>query len=119
VNIPLQALDATTTAAVRARLADPRRADRIAEHLAHVGEQRAEIEAAIARWEEAADDLATKPWGVARVNTARWPRFCAKSNTSALNSPPSTNPTPRTPAPPKPSPPGTKHSPTETSPHNE
>jgi hypothetical protein len=52
--------DQAVAVAIVARLGDPRRADRIAAHLAQVREQRAEIEADIARWEATADELATK-----------------------------------------------------------
>jgi len=64
--------DRIVAVAVKARLGDPRRAQRIAQRLARVREQRAGIEADIARWDEAADDLAAKTavWGVARVDKA-------------------------------------------------
>jgi branched-subunit amino acid aminotransferase/4-amino-4-deoxychorismate lyase len=61
--------------AMRARLGDPRRAARMAAHLARVSERRAELEAEITRLEETADDLAAKTarWGVARVDQAMEP----------------------------------------------
>jgi len=67
--------DHIVAVAVKARLGDPRRAQRIAARLAQVREQRASIEADIARWDEAADELAAKTaaWGVARVDKAMAP----------------------------------------------
>jgi site-specific DNA recombinase len=61
--------------AVKARLGDPRRADRIARHLASVRAERDEIHAEIASLEESADGLAEKTaeWGLDRVNKAMRP----------------------------------------------
>lgn len=61
--------------AVKARLGDPRRADRIAARLQIVTGQRAEINGEIARLEEAADGLAVKTaeWGLDRVDKAMAP----------------------------------------------
>jgi hypothetical protein len=60
---------------MRARLGDPRRAAKMAAHLARVSEQRATVEAEISNLEEAADELATKTaaWGLARVDKAMAP----------------------------------------------
>jgi site-specific DNA recombinase len=61
--------------AVKARLGDPRRADRIAARLAVVTGDRARISGEIARLEEAADGLAVKTaaWGLDRVDKAMAP----------------------------------------------
>ena len=61
--------------AVRARLGDPRRADRIAARLAQVREQRVGKLAEISALEESADNLAVKTatWGVDRVDKAMKP----------------------------------------------
>jgi DNA invertase Pin-like site-specific DNA recombinase len=61
--------------AVKARLGDPRRADRIGRHLAAVRAERDEIYAEIAALEESADGLAEKTaeWGLERVNKAMRP----------------------------------------------
>jgi site-specific DNA recombinase len=61
--------------AVKTRLGDPRRADRIAARLHVVAGQRAEISAEITALEEAADGLAVKTvdWGLPRVNLAMAP----------------------------------------------
>ncbi len=61
--------------AVKARLGDPRHAERIARRLATVQEQRAGIAAEINRLDASADDLAEKTaaWGVERVEKAMTP----------------------------------------------
>lgn len=67
--------DEAVATAVTARLGDPRRADRVARHLARVREQRARIEADLGRWNQTADELVTKTavWGIARVDAAMAP----------------------------------------------
>ncbi|MGH3565705.1 MAG: recombinase family protein [Pseudonocardia sp.] len=74
-HIDGRAADQAVAVAITARLGDPRRADRVAAHLAAVREQRGTIEAEIARWEATADDLVTKTatWGVTRVDAAMAP----------------------------------------------
>jgi hypothetical protein len=61
--------------AMIARLSDPRRAERVAAHMAHVRAQRSQLNGEIARLEATADDLAEKvaEWGTARVNKAMAP----------------------------------------------
>ena len=61
--------------AMRARLGDPRRAAKMASHLAKVDTRRGEIEAETARLEQACDELAgkTAAWGLARVEKAMAP----------------------------------------------
>ncbi|MGI9002210.1 MAG: recombinase family protein [Pseudonocardia sp.] len=67
--------DQAVAVAITARLGDPRHADRVAEHLAHVGAERGRIEAEIVRWEATADEVVTKTaqWSVARVDAAMGP----------------------------------------------
>ena len=69
------AAEAIVAEAVKARLGDPRRADRIAARLTQVREQRAGKLAEIAALEESADNLAVKTaaWGVDRVDKAMKP----------------------------------------------
>jgi len=61
--------------AVKTRLGDPRRAERIARKLARAREDRARLESEMATLRESADELATKTakWGVARVDKAMEP----------------------------------------------
>jgi len=61
--------------AVKQRLGDPRRADRIAKRLAAVRTDRARIEAEMARLRDAADGLAMKvaEWGLERVDLSMAP----------------------------------------------
>ena len=61
--------------AVKRRLGDPRRADRLAARLAVVRDERARIETEITALEAAADNLAAKTvtWGVDRVDKAMEP----------------------------------------------
>ena len=59
-HIDGRAADEIVATAITARLGDPRRADRVAAHLAQVREQRAGIEAEIARWDAQANQLAAK-----------------------------------------------------------
>jgi DNA invertase Pin-like site-specific DNA recombinase len=61
--------------AVKARLGDPRSAERIAKRLAKAREQRAKIEAEMRLLNDSADELATKTaqWGVERVDRAMTP----------------------------------------------
>jgi site-specific DNA recombinase len=67
--------EAIVAEAVKARLGDPRRADRIAARLAQVREQRADRLTEISALEESADNLAvrTATWGVDRVDKAMKP----------------------------------------------
>jgi DNA invertase Pin-like site-specific DNA recombinase len=69
------AAEAIVAEAVKARLGDPRRADRIAARLAQVREQRAVFQAEISALEASADNLAVKTarWGVDRVDKAMAP----------------------------------------------
>jgi site-specific DNA recombinase len=69
------AAEAIVAEAVKARLGDPRRADRIAARLAQVREQRADTLAEISALEDSADNLAVKTatWGVDRVDKAMRP----------------------------------------------
>lgn len=71
--------------AVKARLGDPRRADRIAARLAVVTGERARISGEIARLEEAADGLAVKTaeWGLDRVDKAMAPIQARLANLTA------------------------------------
>jgi PAS domain-containing protein len=73
--IDAYAAEQAVAVAVKTRLGDPRRADRIAARLHVVARQRAEIGAEIARLEEAADGLAVKTaaWGLDRVELAMAP----------------------------------------------
>jgi DNA invertase Pin-like site-specific DNA recombinase len=73
--IDAAAAEAIVAEAVKARLGDPRRADRIAARLAQVREQRAGKLAEISALEESADNLAVKTatWGVDRVDKAMKP----------------------------------------------
>jgi len=61
--------------AVKTRLGDPRRAERIARKLARARADRARLESEMATLRESADELATKTakWGVARVDKAMEP----------------------------------------------
>jgi DNA invertase Pin-like site-specific DNA recombinase len=69
------AAEAIVAEAVKARLGDPRRADRIVARLAQVREQRAEKLSEMATLEESADNLALKTvkWGPDRVDKAMGP----------------------------------------------
>lgn len=75
IHIDGLSADLAVDEAMRARLGDPRRASRMAAHLAKVSDKRAKIEAEITRLTESADELATKTaaWGVARVDKAMAP----------------------------------------------
>lgn len=61
--------------AIKARLGDPRRAERVARHLARVRDERGTLEAQKAVLEETADGLAEKTaaWGFKRVDMAMKP----------------------------------------------
>jgi hypothetical protein len=74
-NIDARVAEAAVSAAMVDRLSDPRRAERVAAHLAQVRDERARIGGEIARWEATADELAEKTatWGVARVQKAMTP----------------------------------------------
>jgi hypothetical protein len=67
-NIDARVAEEAISAAMVDRLGDPRRAERVAAHLAQVRAERARIGGEIARWEATADELAEKTatWGVAR-----------------------------------------------------
>jgi hypothetical protein len=66
---------AVVGAAVKERLSDPRRARAMAERLATVGSQRAQLRAELAHLDTEADALAekTRAWGAARVDKAMAP----------------------------------------------
>ena len=74
-TIDAVAAEAIVAEAVKARLGDPRRADRIAARLTQVREQRADKLAEISALEESADNLAVKTatWGIDRVDKAMKP----------------------------------------------
>jgi hypothetical protein len=74
-SIDAAAAEAIVVEAVKRRLGDPRRADRLAARLATVRDERARIEAEITALEAAADNLAAKTvtWGVDRVDKAMEP----------------------------------------------
>jgi hypothetical protein len=61
--------------AVKERLGDPRRADRLAARLAEVRDERARLDTEISTLEASADNLAAKTvkWGVDRVDKAMEP----------------------------------------------
>lgn len=69
------AAESAVAEAVKARLGDPRRAERVAARLALVRAERATVEAEIQRLEESADALAEKTaaWGFERVDKAMAP----------------------------------------------
>jgi hypothetical protein len=71
-HIDARVAEEAVSAAMVARLSDPRRAERVSAHLAQVRDERARIAGEIARWEATADELAEKTasWGVARVEKA-------------------------------------------------
>jgi len=74
-HIDAQAAENAVEHAVKTRLGDPRRAERIARRLARAQEERARVETEMATLRESADELATKTakWGVARVDKALEP----------------------------------------------
>jgi site-specific DNA recombinase len=73
--IDAYAAEQAVALAVKTRLGDPRRADRIAARLQVVAGERAQISGEIARLEEDADGLAVKTaqWGLERVDRAMAP----------------------------------------------
>jgi hypothetical protein len=74
-HIDAMAAENAVEHAVKTRLGDPRRAERIAHRLARAQEDRARIETEMATLRESADELAAKTarWGVARVDKAMEP----------------------------------------------
>jgi len=74
-SIDAAAAEAIVAEAVKRRLGDPRRADRLAARLAVVRDERARIETEIRALEASADNLAAKTltWGVDRVDKAMEP----------------------------------------------
>jgi len=74
-GIDARVIEAAVAEAVKIRLGDPRRAERVAKRLAQVSAQRAEITAEIHRLEDSADTLAGKvaEWGMERVDKAMAP----------------------------------------------
>jgi hypothetical protein len=74
-NIDARVAEEAVSAAMVARLSDPRRAERVSAHLAQVRAERSRISGEIARWEATADELAEKTasWGMARVDKAMAP----------------------------------------------
>jgi hypothetical protein len=74
-SIDAAAAEAIVAEAVKRRLGDPRRADRLAARLAVVRDERARIETEITTLEASADNLAAKTvtWGVDRVDKAMEP----------------------------------------------
>ncbi|HEY4004340.1 MAG TPA: recombinase family protein [Pseudonocardia sp.] len=74
-SIDARVAEEAVNVAMIARLADPRRAERVAAHLAQVRAQRSRLSGEIARLEATADDLAEKvaAWGTARVDKAMAP----------------------------------------------
>jgi DNA invertase Pin-like site-specific DNA recombinase len=74
-SIDAAVAEAIVSEAVKRRLGDPRRADRLAARLAVVRDERARIETEITTLEAAADNLAAKTvsWGVDRVDKAMEP----------------------------------------------
>jgi hypothetical protein len=81
--------------AAMARLSDPRRAERVAAHLAQVRAERSQIAGEIAQWQATAVELAEKTAGVWPALRRRWRRFSPRSRSSASNSPSSMGPRPR------------------------
>jgi hypothetical protein len=75
IHIDARSAEQAVDEAMRTRLGDPRRASRMAAHLAKVSDKRTRIEAEIGRLSESADELATKTaaWGVERVDKAMAP----------------------------------------------
>jgi DNA invertase Pin-like site-specific DNA recombinase len=75
IHIEAQPTEQAVAEAMRTRLGDPRRAAKMASHLAKVDQQRGRLEAEISDLEAAADELVTKTaaWGVARVDKAMAP----------------------------------------------
>ncbi len=74
-SIDARAAEAMVAEAVKRRLGDPRRADRLAARLATARDERARIDTEITTLEAAADNLAGKTvtWGVDRVDKALAP----------------------------------------------
>jgi DNA invertase Pin-like site-specific DNA recombinase len=74
-GIDARAAEEAVHEAMIARLSDPRRAERVAAHLAQVRAHRSRLTGEIARLEATADDLAEKvaEWGTARVDKAMAP----------------------------------------------
>jgi site-specific DNA recombinase len=74
-SIDAAAAEAVVAEAVKRRLGDPRRADRLAARLAVVRDERTRLDTEIAALEAAADNLAAKTvtWGVDRVDKALEP----------------------------------------------
>ena len=74
-SIDAAAAEAIVAVAVKRRLGDPRRADRLAARLAVVRDERARLDTEITALEAAADNLAAKTvtWGVDRVDKAMEP----------------------------------------------
>jgi hypothetical protein len=75
IHIEALAAEQAVDEAMRARLGDPRRAAKMAVHLAKISDKRTKIEAEINRLSDSADELATKTaaWGIARVDKAMAP----------------------------------------------
>jgi site-specific DNA recombinase len=84
-SIDAAAAEAIVAEAVKRRLGDPRRADRLAARLAVVRDERARIETEITSLEAAADNLAAKTvtWGVDRVDKALEPILAKLQKLSA------------------------------------
>lgn len=74
-SIDARVAEEAVNVAMVARLSDPRRAERVAAHVAQVRAQRSQLSGEIARLEANADDLAEKvaEWGTARVDKAMAP----------------------------------------------
>ena len=74
-NIDARVAEQAVSEAMVARLSDPRRAERVAAHVAQVRAERSRIAGEIARWEVTADELAAKTarWGMDRVDKAMEP----------------------------------------------
>lgn len=74
-HIDALAAEQAVAVAVKRRLGDPRRAERMAAHSANIREEGNRIRTDITRWEESADTLAEKTaeWGMERVEKAMAP----------------------------------------------
>jgi site-specific DNA recombinase len=92
-HIDARVAEQAVDVAMRARLGDPRRAARIAEHLSQVSQQRTALLGEISTLEESADQIATRTaaWGMERVDKAMGPLMARldvlRAQVNALESP--------------------------------